>query len=386
MKKMFCALWILALLSAPLAAEEFGLRFQEAKTPDHPAFSLLFSDCSLQRGCPEALKPREGAQRNSWFYRVKIAGRSFYAAADPSVRRMYFDIDGDADLSDEKAVQGEPSACRGLLGIERALLFGPVALESGARVMAMLTESKRLEVFPAGFMTGDITLEGRTFPVALVDANFDGRYDGVFSGGETHDVLIVDFNGDGAISEWRAMDGETAPLGRFLHLGDRYYSVKPAGDGSSISLEAAQLETGTLETGLEGAFMALWSDCGFHYLGGTEGKWELPAGLYRPRLVGFKGVDGAGRWSITAENTGRVGTFSVEAGGTQQVTFGAPLVIRLDPRRSGGSISSGIAVFGQAGEKYPIYAHLDGNPRFPPAIEVFVEDGTRIARGRFEFG
>ena len=307
MKKFLVALGVFALFAAAVESEEFTLRIEEAKTPDHPAFSLLFSNCSLLRRCPDEISPPPGATPNSWYYRLKIAGRTLYAVADPSVRTMYIDTNGDGDFMDEEALSGELAACRGPQGVERALLFGPVTLGgegAGASAMAMLSETKRLEVFPPGFVTGDITLDGKTMPVAIVDANFDGRYDGVFSADGAPDVLIVDMDGDGKISGWRALDGETAPLGRLLHARGQYYAVKPAADGSSILIEPVAPETGTLETGVEGAFMALWSDSGFHYLSSKDSAYQLPGGLYQPRLIGFNGADGAGRWSITASDTG----------------------------------------------------------------------------------
>lgn len=389
MKKFLVALGAFALLAAVLDAEEFALRYQEVRTPDHPAFSLLFADCTLLRSRPGDVELPPDVKPKSWYYRVKFAGQDYHAVAEPSIRVFYLDTDRDGDLTDEVALTGEQTRCRGPLGIERALLFGPVELGGeggGAQVMAMLSENKRLQVFPAGFMTGDIELEGKTLPLAVVDANFDGRYDGVFSAENIPDMLVADFDGDGKVGGPHEMNGETVPLGRLLHFQERYYAIQVASDGSSVSIEPAQPEMGTLSAGFEGAFMALWSENGFHFLDAGDDAWELPAGQYLPRLLGLKGSNAKGRWSITAKNTGTLGVFTVEPGAQAEITFGPPLVVKLDPRASKGTVSTGIAVYGSAGEKYPIAADLNGKGRFPPAVEVFVEDGERISRGRFEYG
>ena len=243
-----------------------------------------------------------------------------------------------------------------------------------------------VSVFPTGYRTGTIKYGGQKAAVALIDADLDGRYNGVYGAGGGTDVLIVDINGDGEISSYGQFDGETAPLGRLFHDGKRYWAVTAAEDGTSIAIEPTEPEMGTLKTSAPEAFMALWSDAGFHALWGNGGSWQVPAGKYRPVQVGLQDRNRSGAWRLTAEDAGKLQAVALEPGGNAEVAFGPPLKMQVAVSYQKGRGSVSCEVVGRAGEKYPVGAEKNGKVRPAPKIEILAESGRKLATGRFEYG
>jgi hypothetical protein len=375
---------------------EYPLRFQETERPDHPAFSLLFGSASRLRSKPRTLSGVPGDfSRNAVYLVVETGGSKRVAVANTTRGRLLIDMDMDNSLGNDQAVSGKAIECVTGFGRESAIAFGPITLpasssgdgpEKSADVYVTVTRNGFTYLRPTGFYTADIELSGRKVAAAVIDANFDGLYDGILSPGAAPDVLIVDLNGDGNIDDFTSSSGETAPLGKLLHTRESYYAVQVAPDGSSIAIEEAKPEFGTLDAGLPEAVAALWSDCGFHSLKGSDGKLQAPAGFYQPFRLALEKRNRGGRWTLTAEDTGTLKGFDVEAGQTTSVKFGPPLTFKADARRSGQTVSLGITAFGQAGERYPVSANLNGKRQDAPAVQVTAEDGTRLASGRFKYG
>ncbi len=396
MKGVFSLTAMLLCVGAAAFGAEHAMRFQETERPDHPAFSLLFGSASRLRSKPRTLIGLPGEfSRNTVFLVVEAGGVKRYAAANTARGELLIDMNMDNNMGDEQTVSGKMINCVTVSGPERAMAFGPIALpasfsgdaaERSADVYITVTQNGFTYLRPTGFQTADIELAGRKVAAAVVDANFDGSYDGVFSPDARPDVLIVDLNGDGNIDPFTSFSGETTPLGRLFFTGESYYAVKVTPDGSSINLDEAKPEFGTLDAGFPEAVAAFWSDCGSHSLTASNGKLQVPAGFYRPFRLGLEKRTSSGLWTLTAEDTGTLKGFHVEAGATTSVKFGPPLTFTADSRRSGQTVSLGIRAVGQAGEHYPVSANLDGKRQAAPAVQVTAEDETRLASGRFEYG
>ncbi len=389
MRRLAAFVGALAFFAVSLSAGEFELRFQEVDSPEHPVFSLLSSRSLRLRQRPAGTTLPESSGQDPWYYQVLLGLERLHAMMTPSERTLYIDAGDGFRLLDEQPLSGTPVRWSTEWGTRRALLFGPLSMRKEGRevnVRVIVSESGHMEVFPEGFVTGDITLSGETYRVAIADANFNGRYDGIFDADGPSDTFVIDLNRDGEISPYHQWDGEIAPLGRFISVEGQYYALRPAPDGSSIRVERAEPEMGTVDSDLPGGFMAFWSDSGAHYVEFGNGPLHLPSGIYQPLLLGLTAHDNRGQWSITANDTGSLTTFTIEPGRNIEVKFGPPLVATLDPSRHGDAITTGLSIVGRAGESYPVSAELDGRALATPSVEVFLEDGSRTAHGRFEYG
>src|SRR5690606_1475093 len=93
------------------------------------------------------------------------------------------DTDGDGDLGDEKPVAGAPIRSR--YGRGSAFRFGPItcsAERAGTEPVQFFLEAhsaSMMLLYPARCRAGDVRFGGETCRVALVDSNYDGRYDNV---------------------------------------------------------------------------------------------------------------------------------------------------------------------------------------------------------------
>jgi hypothetical protein len=250
----------------------------------------------------------------------------------------------------------------------------------------------------ARFRSGQVELAGRSYRAALVDADWDGRYDGAFSaqgdwtGIRPRDWMAIDLDGNGKFDGTHEDSDEIMPLPGMLRVGGAYYSVAPSADGSALRIEGTDPELGTLQLASTDLDVRLWSSNGSYRLaGGTE--WELPAGVYRPVRVGLSRTDEKGIvWTLTADDADVQlrANIEVPAGGTTAPTIGPPLVVQATIENVGGwfskRIQMGLRVLGRGGEQYAAAAQRNGRRLGPPAFKIIDESGKVLATGSFEYG
>ena len=386
---------LLLLLAAPLLADEVvsPLVFEEVTDSGHTAFSLLFGSVSkLDERPGDLTNVPEDVSRHTYWYRVNLGDSAIFAAADPATGYLYVDADRDLDLSNEEPFTFKKITRRTASGRTNAFLFGPVTVQAAdedkapVEVRFLLTPDTRLKVFPAVIASGTIPFGSSRYKAAVVDANFDGRYDGVFRMDARPDVLVLDFNRDGKFDSWNSMTGEAAPLPRMLPIGRTYYSFAVAPDGSSVTIDTVEPELGTLDVGFSYPYMALWSDCGFHTLTASDGKWQLPQGQYVPVSIGLIKYEGSAKYSLVAKNVGKLAPFEITAGETSTQKFGPPLTPTPSVSKSRQTVYIGISLTGQAGETYSPGVMLDGRRLSAPKLEILSEAGATLASGSFEYG
>jgi len=400
----------LCFASLPCGAQgEFPLEYRKAATVDDSAISMAVQWLHCNSKKPEQLKglPEGVIGRLSYFVAYSAGQEILLAVEWGRPPRLLADTDRDGDLSDEQAIEGARvrGRSRWVWGASKMYRFGPFSLADPeaadappARVLAELWEYRYLVIYPSGYRTGTLGLGGKSYRMALVDNNLDGRYDGMVAlpffshWGPTCDSLAIDLNNDGQFDYRYIGPAEIQPLTKLISVAGVYYDVEVVPDGSAIRLKKASPKLGTLDVGKANAELMLASDSGVHHLKGSEGKWQLPAGKYSAWAVVLSRTDGKqAKWTLKSlAGTGRLKNFEILAGETTKFKLGSPLTAKaaVDKRKHlfRTVISISPSLVGPSGVEYSVRLERNGKLVPGPSLKILDESGKVLDSGKFEYG
>jgi len=375
-----------------LAQGTFPLKYQDAAESDSMVWSHTYHGGSAAP--PEGLKaPPKGLSEKAMYFSMPIAGKSVLVVVDnTSPPRLFVDAAGTGDLSGAKPLVSTSKGSEPVFG---PVLVAPAGKDGpSVRVRFIYYNESMLAVIPAGYRAGEVTLDGQSYRVAVVDNYATGRYDNVLRLTDEkalwrwETLLAIDLNKDGEFQ--RATDaGETLPLLAGVHVKDAYYTVKVGTDGSSITLVKVEPQFGVLDAGCPDLNLVLLGDCGFHNLTGSGGKWRLPAGGYRSIGCSLTRTDAAGvKWTLRGgSGDGKLGKFEIRPGETFAAQGGPPLVVDMKKELlTNGTIGFTFALLGRDGEAYSPGAVKNGQRLPPPKFKILDESGKALAAGNFEYG
>jgi hypothetical protein len=193
-------------------------------------------------------------------------------------------------------------------------------------------------------------------PVALVDEDNDGRFDGI---------------GKDAIRIGNAPTAQ--PLGRLVEVKGELYEVKPDQAGSKITYRKWSGPTGTIDlfSGFHGkckpAYAIVFRDDLF-FDAARKGGARVPAGDYELSYA----IVGPSKDQFATVEKGRLATLGVRDGGALVLDWGVPGTIDFQVERQGNGVTvSNLEPYGRAGEIYKEW--------FPGSFKAnceIVEDGT----------
>jgi hypothetical protein len=303
--------------------------------------------------------------------------------ADRRYDLLYVDADGDGRITAGDKVTGSPQ--------KDGALFGPVQLPidcGGAKCpqwfVFRLTEQeleggpvfRSFQVLNAGSYQGLVAFGDQKRLVALVDADSDGLYNGYLkAANETGDRLLLDLNGDGQLDGGHQSE-EAQPLGRYVQVGDRYWRLEVAPDGSSVSVEPLAQPLGTLRAGAADFTLLLNGDEGVLRVRSTAGTARVPAGKYRLGQCTYRLTEKTGEsWQFAAQVRGGGPVVEVPAGGQAAIRFGPPLVPRVTVTPAGrGELRLSLELRGAGGEVY--HGVHRGNAERPPVPRARIVDAN----------
>ena len=336
------------------------------------------------------------------YFTVRVGDKDLTGITYRSVRRpmpvkLFLDTDSDGLFSDETQYVG---TWQRIFKLTRTYYFGTVTTGPGipgakaGAFNAQCSDGKWLMCYPAFSREGAVALEGRRCKMALVDADFDGRYDGRFvppARGFREpgcDILALDLDGDGKFRFHDDGDSEIVPLCRLVKVGPRYYDMEVAEDGSVATFRRATPEYGTLDLGGAEVKMTLWSDVAHQFLQGSRGTWRLPAGRYSAIALELNEEDSGARWTFEMGKTrsGLLGEFEIRPGESTAVKIGPPFQIRASMRRYSQNVSITFDLEGQAGERYRSLVKKNGAEAPEPSFKIVDRSGRVAHSGRFEYG
>jgi hypothetical protein len=372
----------------PVAERPAGLKaLPKEMTGEAKYFAIPLGDKQILAvvDAPKPPKPEGGP-----------AGAANVTIFDPSKpAKLYVDAAGTGDLS---AAQPLPP-----VGPENMGMSGPVAITVGAATIKLrfgsLGNGQLMLVSPGGYMAGEVKLADQTYRVAAVCNSADGRYDKAVqlplsrASRPEFNILAIDLNQDGRFDPPNTNileAGEVMPLARMVKVKDVYYNVTLAPDGSSVRLEKVDPGMGTIDVGSPDVEMMVLSDAGFQRFSGSGGKWQAPAGHYMALQVQLAKTDAQGaKWTLSGSGAGKLENFEVRKGETLAMKLGPPLVTKVEATPVGegtGTVSIGMALEGQAGERYASGAAKTGAVQSPPQLKILDQAGKVLATGKFQFG
>lgn len=414
------ASWVLALLGLmctppafAASSPKFPLETRSIAAEDlsSPYLNMAVHWESGSDSQPESLKKLPPKlPENATFFEVPLGGRKTAMLILPGRSpKLYVDTDLDDDLSDEKPIAGKRLRS-GTMGWQSGYHFSPIpaptsqpSQKSDPKIQVLFLSGEYVVVGPTTCRAGTVEINKRKYRVRLVDANYDGRYDGVMQftrndkkkkdePAATYDSLAVDLNGDGEFAAAADRAAEIMPLPRMLRFGDEYYTFDIAPDGSSVTVEKADPRFGTLDVGQPDCELLLWSDTGVHHLKGTGGKWQLPEGDYCCYMLHVNRTDARkNKYTLTCRgDTGKLVDFQIIEGQTTSFKIGPPLTIqakvtlRREMFRRTAVISA--SVVGQEGEQYLAGVRKNGDLVPAPAIRILDSNGKVVESGKLEYG
>ncbi len=381
--------------------------------PSSHLTGLVYRNLSPQTRPPYPVRDLPAGFDRPCYYMMKIGDRQMLLAMNLSAKpRLCVDTDGDGVLSEEQCFAAVN--IRKLMVSGNSWRFGPVSLPSGEGVSgaggSIYVECWRgdapgpLTICPAFFRTGKIRLAGRTYQVAVVDGDYDGRFQSFLSlplkpgWRPVVDVFAIDLNRNGKfVNADTPQQGqsEIIPLSHLVRVADTYYTIDVSSDGTSLALSETEPPLGTLvvEPGDIAVEMKVWSDAASQCLSSGR-QWPLPAGRYAAVYAGVEKRDAAGNvWIFSGGlgsapgDLGALNSFEIKPGETTSIKVGPPFAVKTEVQRYvGGTISIGLVLTGCAGEQYrPDFQR--NHKRAPQhAFKIVDEKGTVLVADKFQYG
>lgn len=351
---------------------------------------------------PELREQPSDAPREPVYFVVRVGDRIVHGITYRSVNpqrqvKLYLDTDGDGLFSDEKEYVG---VWLSIFSLTRTYQFGPILTQQpssgaeGSSFYARCSNGEWLTFYSVSYRQGRVILNDREYEIALVDADFDGKYNKCFvppaanSRNPQCDVLAIDLNGNSKFDFDKPGVSEIMPLGRLIKINGRYYSIEIADDGGSIKFRHARPQFGTLSIEGKEAKLALWSDACHQRLSGSDGRWLLPAGKYSVVELELTEPDSQGNhWTFDAGRAwaGQLGDFEISPGKTTSFRIGPPFQIKTFMKNTGGNALVGFHLQGQAGELYVPGAKKNGVEVPVPQFQIISLAGQTVHSGQFEF-
>jgi hypothetical protein len=395
MKAVVCAVIALGALCLPAWGQTPGqtaLKYQDTKDTDHPLISAAQVTAGNYDSAPKGVTAPEGLSGGAKWHRANLGGRQMYLVTEPRGGMIYADTNFDNSLADETPMTGVSYRSKTFMPGASLAQFGPFELKAGeerkAQIRITTFGQEYLMVAPAGFVTAKATLPTGVRSVAVVDANYDGRYDGAIGQGEGADLLAIDFDGDSKI-EPTPDAGELMALPKMFKAGEKWQGIVVEADGSALTLGDMTPVFGSVSVPTAETSAVVWGDSGMSRIGGTTDAVELPTGSYRVAGVTVSAKDKRGTlWRANSASIGKqLSSFTVEEGKTTQLVCGAPLVVKPDASAlRNGQQTFGVSLYGQGGEKYDIMVMSGSTAVTAPGIKILAEDGKTLATGAFSYG
>ncbi|MFO8013813.1 MAG: hypothetical protein R6X20_10975 [Phycisphaerae bacterium] len=380
------------------AGGTFALTRKTATAGEMPALRMGTRFCPRRSGPNQGLTgvPPDAAEADAFYTLHLDEGLRWAVCVPGDPPRLLVDTDNDKDFADETPITGEVQ--------QTSIDYGTVdlALKDGGTATVRLMGNamkpgdppRYMLMMPGAYCTGTVTLAGKEYALAVIDGNMNGRFNDAFAGEVRYsdlDGLALDLNGNGTFDLPRGMEGpfETTPLGKRLRVGEAFYDVTPAPDGSQITLQPVEPGFGTVDVGTAEAALLAYSDYGiWQTTTSAEGTVRLPAGRYAVIRLAVKKKDASGQvWQLTmTEPPKTLQPLVVEQGKTLRVAVGPPLVAEVDVQQRNRQARLNLMLRGAAGERY-VPGVQKGNRRTPPpTFEILGDDDKVLHTGKFEYG
>ncbi len=238
--------------------------------------------------------------------------------------RLYFDFNGNGDLTDDQSVSA-PSVHESELypynngewvsfdfpGVEVALDIEGTKFDYACNFNGYISENEGLRyatvsLRSSDYREGEIALGGKKLRVVLFDSNCNGRFDDRASIAPNTapnaplrliegDTLLIDApvaekkenqENKENFANWYAIrsnfDKYRHRIGKLMDIDGRYYELKISPAGDKISLESMEVQTGNITNPNDGFSAVIYGDQGIlNISGGKDAPVPVPVGRWK---------------------------------------------------------------------------------------------------------
>jgi hypothetical protein len=235
----------------------------------------------------------------------------------------------------------------------------------------------------AGYYEGVVTFGEQKRRVALVDADGNGVYnDFIKAESQPADRIVI----SGDLADKRPARLQAQPLGRHLLVGDRYWRVDVAPDGSSLVVAPLNKPLGTIRATPADCTLLLNDEESLFRVQSAKGVARVPVGKYRLSECHYRLSDSTGRSWRFSSLTDSGAVLEVPANGEAKISLGPPLVPKVAvtvPEEGNLALTMGLT--GTGGEIVNAVHLVSGKPPRPQA-RIRDANGRELGVVDFHFG
>ena len=259
---------------------------------------------------------------------------------------LYLDANGNGSLADERPIPAEhtyvdwknpdgtvTSTSFGTIRLALPGNDGTIAYHAGFHYQRQGDGPHNITVSASCWYEGVVVIAGRRMMCSLIDCNANWRFGERSTGKDPCDgyVLRPFLTGMGP---QELADAAWTPLGQYVRVGGKYYTMDIAPDGATVALSPAAPAMGRIVPGRDVTSLRITGPAGTFDLGATNGRFEAPEGEYRLKdyEVAQHGADG-NTWRIRSRGKGKDKPIVVRADAAAALPVGGPFVWRLTASR-----------------------------------------------------
>jgi hypothetical protein len=370
--------------------------------------------------------------------------------------QLYFDLNHNGDLTDDGVIEAE-GEYRSSAGTYVRNYFPSVDVQidaGGTRLQYAFTlsvyyrkstgyEYASASLSPAVYREGEVTLDGKSRRVVLLDFNSNGRFDDettIRDDISTPEGRIYPMYGDRLLVDpEQSTSGYRSPydpttgndqhyVSKLVNIDGKFYDMEVSAAGDTLTLTASSAPMGKVTNSNDGFRAAVYGDLGFVVLRGDGSEpVDLPAGEWK--LLGYT-IDQTGypeepeekedeeesaeepslletltraiigspppttprpsrpRYTlVSASATKECKSITVREAETVALPFGAPYkpVVKVAYRSGSNVAQLGLNIVGSAGEVCT-NLYVDGSRPGKPEFTIVDPEDQEVAQGSFEYG
>ena len=331
----------------------------------------------------------------------KVHGITYRSTHRTKRAKLRLDTDGDGLLSNEREYVG---TWLSIFRLQTIYAFGPISIRhtgdgaAASQFYLHCSDGRYVILYATRYCEGRVKLDGRTYEMALVDCDYNGKYNDVLvppvknSREPGCDSIAIDLNGNSKFDFDKPGVSELMPLSRLVKIDESYYHLDIADNGQIVEFRRAKPAFGTLDLGDENVNIKLWSDAGHQNVFSSKGKWRLPAGKYSAIELKLTETDSGGnRWLFDTEKArggagaGKLGAFEVRPDETTVFEIGPPFQVKSSMEKHGRDAWVKFYLEGRSGELYVPGAKKNGKEVPEPQFQIISETGQTVHSAQFGF-
>lgn len=293
--------------------------------------------------------------------------------------RAVVDVNRNNDLRDDEVLRVTPD-----VNSYSAMVYGPFRLTvplqgvPAARYFSLVVDDWNrtwLYLRSEDYRVFEGDVDGRPFQMAVLDNNSDGAFDSPGKSGRDGDTCLF------------PPETEMRPLPRYHRIGDRWYRMKVAPDGSECELQPSQLSMGTVVADYPHVQLhAIGKEVGYWEARTEAGRLQMPIDEYSVVSYAFGARDSQGnQWEVRISPMdalplkvkGGEGRLLLPTDLTATLAFGS---------RQGDTLNVSLVL--HAGGTTSRVSSLRRNGQFPPppTLRVIDRNGKTVKLEKFEYG